>query len=137
MTETDIEVPRDQWRQRCETFGREHHGWLVNVRRVETGRLEQDRAAALAAGELLAENRPLRQVACDEQGGEMQMTVTVGEAGETGDFAVPDVVRLIRERENGAHLGLRIDARDGTSTLVEFRAPAVPEALDGLAETEL
>ena len=137
MTETDIEVPRADWRERCETFSREHHGWLVNVRRVETGLLEQDRAAALAAGELLAENQPLQRVGCDEQAGEMQMTVTVGEAAETGNFAVPDVVRLVRERENGAHLGLRIDARDGTSTLVEFRTPAVPEALDGLAETEL
>ena len=137
MTGIDIEVPRDQWRERCEAFSREHHGWLVNLRRVETALLARDRARALAEGEMLADNRPLEGVGYDEQQGEVGLTVTLGGAGGRADFAVPGVVRLIRERQDGAHLGLRIDTRDGTSTLVEFRAPAVPEALDGLAETEL
>ncbi len=134
---TDIDVPENAWRERCEIFSREHRGWLVNVRRVETARLEQDRAAALAAGQLLVSDKPLQQVVEAEQAGKVELAVTVGKGADSDTIRVADAVRLIRERRDGAHAGLRIDSNDGTSTLVEFRVAAVPETLDGVAESEL
>ncbi len=134
---TGIEVPREQWHDRCDTFSREHHGWLVDVRRVDTARLESDRSSALADGRLLAVEEPLHKVEASGKVDAVELSVTVGRGADETTFRVEDVIRLIRERANDAHRGLRIDSGDGTTLLVEFRTPAKPEALDGLAESEL
>ncbi len=131
-----VEITRDQWPEHCESFSLQHHGWLVSVRRVTTADLEEARDATLAAAEPLAEEQPLQAVTL-WQDGQTGLAVTVGEGDATQTFEVRDVRRLWRERADGAHQGLRIDSDGGTSLLVEFRRPARPEELDGLAASEL
>ncbi|WJW76566.1 hypothetical protein QVG61_05610 [Thiohalobacter sp. IOR34] len=134
---TDIEVPEAQWPAFCEAFSLEHHGWLVNVRRVATDLLGRDRAAAIEAGHLLAQEQPLQGISLQPGDEWPRLEVSVGEAGRPECFPVAAVRRLFRERVNEQHQGLRIDASDGQSLLVEFRTPARPESLDGLAASEL
>ena len=131
-----VEINKEQWPEHCESFGLQHHGWLVTVRRVTTADLEEDRDTAIAAAEPLAVEQPLQAVAA-QQNGHTTLTVSVGEGGDAQTFEVRKVRRVWRERADGAHQGLRIDSDTGTSLLVEFRSPARPEALDGLAASEL
>ncbi len=131
-----VEISGEQWPEHCESFSLQHHGWLVNVRRVTTADLEEDRDAAIAAAEPLAVEQPLQAVTT-QRNGQTTLAVTVGEGDDAQTFEVRKVRRLWRERADGAHQGLRIDSDTGTSLLVEFRSPARPEELDGLAASEL
>ncbi len=49
-----VEINKEQWPEHCESFGLQHHGWLVTVRRVTTADLEEGRDMAITAAEPLA-----------------------------------------------------------------------------------
>lgn len=130
-----IAIPPTQWPEHCETFSLQHHGWLVDVREVDTASLEQDREAARAVGRLLSGQQPLQAVQLAPDG--RTLAIRVGQGPAIQSFRARGVRRLWREQVDEAHEGLRIDKDDGTSLLIEFRAPARPEELDGLAPSEL
>jgi hypothetical protein len=132
-----IEIPEDQWPEFCKGFSREHHGWLVNLRCVNTDQLGRDRSAAFENGNVLADGLPLQEVRENRKDDTTEFMVTVGEGAEEVSIPVPDMIRLYNEKSADAHKGLRLDSGDGSSTLVEFRVAAKPEMLDGLAESEL
>lgn len=134
---TDIEIPREQWPDCYQTFSLEHHGWLVNIQVVDTKQLGSDRLSAITNGRVLAIEQPLQQVSETSKNNTVDLTVTVGSELDKTSFLIEGVARLFRERMDSAHKGLRIDSDDGTTTLVEFRVAAKPEALDGLAESEM
>ena len=131
-----VEIAREQWPEYCDSFSLQHHGWLVNLRKVKTAALEQNRDAAVTSAEMLATEQPLQRVS-EQHDGQTALAITVGEGDTAQTFQVADVCRLLRERVGGAHLGLRIDSGDGSSLLIEFRSPARPEELDGVAASEL
>ncbi|MEW5757352.1 MAG: hypothetical protein AB1810_13725 [Pseudomonadota bacterium] len=133
---SDIEIPRDQWPEYCQSFSLGHHGWLVNVLQVETRRLAEIRDSAIAAGRVLAAERPLQEVRETEHGDEVEIVVTVGRGTDEASFLVKNVRGLLQEQTAEAQLGLRVDSADKTSLLVEFRVAAKPETLDGLAASE-
>ena len=133
---TELSVPRPRWPEFCAGFSREHHGWRVTLLRAPAPEMEADPAAALAAAERLASEGPLQALECSEHDHRFDITVQVGD-GEGQVVRLQDVVALRDERQGRAHQGLRIDTADGASVLVAFRVAAPPEALDGLAETEL
>jgi hypothetical protein len=132
-----IEIPEDQWPDFCKGFSREHHGWLVNLRCVNTDQLGKDRSAAFKNGKVLSNGLPLQEVRKNRKDDTTEFMVTVGEGAEEVSIPVPDVIRLYNEKSDDAHKGLRLDSGDSSSTLVEFRVAAKPEMLDGLAESEL
>ena len=132
-----IEIPEDKWSEFCKGFSRGHHGWLVNLRCVNTDQLGRDRSAAVENGNVLADGLPLQEIRENRMGDTTEFMVTVGEGAEDVSILVPDVIRLYNEKSDDAHKGLRLDGGDGSSTLVEFRVAAKPEMLDGLAESEL
>ena len=57
-----IEIAENQWPEFCKGFSREHHGWLVNLRCVNTDQLGIDRSAAFDNGNVLAEGLSLQGV---------------------------------------------------------------------------
>ena len=57
-----IEIPENQWPEFCKGFSREHRGWLVNLRCVNTDQLGRDRSTAFENGNVLAEGQPLQGV---------------------------------------------------------------------------
>jgi hypothetical protein len=132
-----IEIPENQWPEFCKGFSREHHGWLVILRCVNTDQLGRDRSAASENGNVLAEGQPLQGGRENRKDDTTEFLVTVGEGEEEVSIPVPNVIRLYNEKSDGAHKGMRLDGGDGSSTLVEFRVAANPEMLDGLAESEL
>lgn len=132
-----IEIPEYQWPDFCKVFSCEHHGWLVNLRCVNTDQLGRDRLAAFENGNVLADGLHLQEIREYRKDDTAEFMVTVGGGAEEVSIPVPDVIRLYNEKSDDAHKGLRLDGGDGSSTLVEFRVAAKPEMLDGLAESEL
>ncbi|NVK43239.1 MAG: DUF5335 family protein [Oceanospirillaceae bacterium] len=127
----DIPIPETEWQSFCEQFSRQHHGWLVSLHQLATAELESASPAALFAGE-----QPLQEVREGNHAEHAELIITVGEGRDETSFLIEDAIAVYSLRRNDAHRGLRIDNRGGTSTLLEFRVPAAPELLDGLAESE-
>jgi len=133
----DIEIPPQEWADYGKAFSLEHHGWLVIVRQVETRRLEINRDEALVGAAVLALEQPLQEVVIRDRDGRRDAEIRVGSGADAVQLRVENVTRLLREQVDDAHQGLRIDDAAGRSTLIEFRSPAHPEELDGLAQSEL
>jgi len=129
----NIEIPSAEWVEFCERFSDQHHGWLVQVSRLPTREAGHDNPAATP---LMGGYLPLTGVTIRTSGEATAVVVTAGGDDEGGSLVVDDVVALFSQRVGDAHQGLRIDSADATSTLVRFRAAAVPDSLDGLAESE-
>ena len=62
--------------------------------------------------------------------------ITVGEGTGETSFLVENVAALYNNTEENKDIGVRIDSANATSTIVQFRAAAGPEQLDGLAKSE-
>jgi hypothetical protein len=132
----DTEIPENQWQQFCESFTRQHHGWLVSICQIETrerkgGPIQPHEGVALYPG-----TRPLQEIREGREGERIELMVTVGEGTDETSFLIEDAVTLYGRSSGHADEGLRIDCANGTTTLIEFRTPAEPETLDGLAESE-
>ena len=128
------EITEEEWPTFCESFSRQHHGWLVTVSEADSAALDYDVQSALSGERVLEAEQPLQSVKL-ERNRRTAIFVEVGE-DERRTFTVEDVRRLWRVWVGEAHEGVRVDDRKGRSLLVEFRAPAAPEALDGLAASE-
>ncbi|MFC6673068.1 hypothetical protein [Marinobacterium aestuariivivens] len=124
----DIAIAEAEWQSFCEQFTRQHHGWRVRLHQAGTGAADPK---ALFTGE-----QPLQEVREGTNGNRAEIIVTVGEGRNETSFLIEDAIGLYALRIDDAHRGLRIDSGDGTRTLLEFRAAAAPEALDGLADSE-
>ena len=133
---SDIRIPENEWQAFCESFSRQHHGWLVGVRQVDTREVEQTTPPAGAPKQLFPGSRPLQELREGRTDDLTEVMVTVGEGTDETSFLIQDAVALYSRKSGAAHLGLRVDSGDGTTTLIEFRTAAQPETLDGLAESE-
>lgn len=126
------EIPRERWPEFCAGFSREHHGWIASLGVIDTMRLRRGHRTAARA---LIRDGVFRQLRLDSADGDLTVEVGSGAATESHSAHGPRRVFLERE-DDGAHRGLRVDDSDGCSLLIEFRAAALPEALDGLADSE-
>lgn len=133
----DIQIPETQWGQFCESFSHQHHGWLINIREFDTGQLKWIGTNKPVLAHMVSEEHPLQEIREAQKDDHADIMITVGEGSNEISFLIEDIVALYNRKTSDAHLGLRIDGRNGTTTLLEFLTPAEPEALDGLAEVEL
>lgn len=130
---TQMDIPPAKWPEFLSEFNRLHHGWLVTVGVVDTDLLAR---APHPQAYVVSEQEPLEEIRAST-GGEDVAIVTGRERGRIAHY-VHNPMRLLLDRsEEGTDESLRIDDDAGRSTLVRFRSTLPPEALDGLAETEL
>jgi hypothetical protein len=129
---SDIQIPEHEWQHFCASFTRQHHGWLVGVHQLDTRVVESGGTGV----QQFAGHRTFQEVREANRDGVTEVMVTVGEGSDEMSFLISDAVALYKRMSGDLHQGLRIDSGNGETTLVEFRAPADPAALDGLAETE-
>lgn len=147
MTEVDHHlesIPRQRWRETCEGFLNRHRGWLLRISETPADARADTEAGAQSQG-AQAEPQPrelvgdvaLHNLVFTESDGTPELTLVVGDSGgsETSLKVQPEAVML--ERQGDADAGIRFKQQDGNQIRVLFRVPAVPEALDGLAEDEL
>jgi len=128
---TDNRIPEPQWREFCEDFTRQHHGWLVGIQQLETSAVEAGRTAHKPV-QLTPGDRPLQELRAGRTNDVAELMVTVGEGVDETSYLIEDAVALYSRMRGEAHQGVRIDSGNGTTTLVEFRVAAAPETLDGL-----
>jgi hypothetical protein len=132
---TDIEITHAEWQQFCENFTRQHHGWLVNMRQLDTRELGPDKATKSALT-LFPDDAPLQEVREGREDDHVDLMVTAGEGKDERSLLIEDAIALFQRKTGNAHMGLRVDCSNGTTTLVEFRSAAEPESLNGLTESE-
>jgi len=113
------EIPRREWPQFLESFGRRHRSWLATVEEWPREAPERTRAV----------DQPLESL--DAQDG--AIAIHLGD-GAVVRVEAPQSLRVdITER--GEELGLDLDSARGVTRL-RFRAAALPEELDGIAPSE-
>ena len=117
------DIPRDQWQQELDSFSRQHEGWIVRVE--VTGPDGQSRTEA--------RDLPLQGVSTDSPRSD-GVAISVGQSPDDHvTHEVSNAVTIaIEQTEAGAERALRIRARDGSTTTVEFRSPMRPEEVDGI-----
>jgi len=119
------DIPREQWMTFLDSFSRQHERWRVNVEVVTDG---------LGAHREVREKR-LIGVSADLKSRDSSTISII--AGDRSDDHVNHIINgptrvALEETEEGAQKGLRIEAADGETTLLLFRSPASPEAVDGI-----
>ncbi|HEY3171318.1 MAG TPA: DUF5335 family protein [Thermoanaerobaculia bacterium] len=126
VTETEMvtrEIPPGEWKGFFDEFTRRHEGWLVTVE------LFGDLGAQVEADE-----RPLKGIVAETKAGSSPIEILTGDAPDetlTHVVAHPTRVR-VEETPEGAEVALEIQSRDEGTTLVRFRATALPETVDGV-----
>jgi hypothetical protein len=133
---TDRKIPAEQWNNFCDEFSHEHHGWLVSVKTKAT-RPPQGSGSAKGKPQTLAANLPLQEIREADSSDGVDVMVTVGEGAAETSFLIEDVIDLYSQEIDDKHKGLRIDSRNDTTTFVQFRTTGEPQALNGLAQSEL
>lgn len=131
MTQDDIS--REQWHGFCDEFSREHQGWLVTLATADP---MLDAVAGAVATRVLAHDLPLRGITVEESDGGAAVVVVTGIGTAHLAHRVEAVSRIsFDQTAGGAHRGLVIDgARE--KVRLRFRSAALPESLDGLADSE-
>jgi len=119
------DIPRTEWAPFLDAFSRQHEGWLTTIEVVTSG----------LGAHREVRDKPLTGISEDRKRGDAaSVTVSAGERPEdhvTHVIERPSRVAL-ELTEEGAHKGLRIESESGEMTLVLFRAPALPETVDGM-----
>jgi hypothetical protein len=119
------DIPRTEWAPFLDAFSRQHEGWLTTIEVVTSG----------LGAHREVRDKPLTGITEDRKRGDAaSISVSAGERPEdhvTHVIERPSRVAL-ELTEEGAHKGLRIESESGEMTLVLFRAPALPETVDGM-----
>lgn len=123
-----VDIPSDQWPGFYREFTQQHRGWLVTITVTtdKSGRRET-----------LVHDAVLQGLSRERPGPTGELVISLG--GETTHLShrVQAPARLTLEATpDGAHKGLYVESGDGQTTLIEFRAPARPESLDGMIDVD-
>lgn len=126
-----ITIPPEEWSAFCREFSRQHRGWLASIGVISTKVLDADPQAADARMTPVATEAPLQEITIEHNDHREVVLIAGQEPGQVSHRVSRPTNLAMTQTDNGAHEGLRIDADDGRTTLVRFRAAAEPESLDG------
>ncbi len=114
------DIDRQEWITFLDDFSRRHRGWRARVEVVD----------ANGQRRMLHEDAPLEGVNSDHLNDpDERVYVEIGENADRLVHSIPAPQRVIFvENRQGQHLGLEIDAADGSRTFVRFRAASTPES---------
>ena len=119
------EIPKNEWPEFFDSFSRQHEGWLVTLEIFGTDIGAQVEERELAFEGIVDE--------WDEVQGN-EIVIMIGAKPDdhiTHSISRPTQVSLEQTNE-GADAALAIKSGDGTTTLLRFRSPMLPEMVDGV-----
>jgi Family of unknown function (DUF5335) len=120
------EILRNEWSEFFDSFSRKHQGWLVTLQILGSDIGAQVAERDLAFEGIVAECN-------DVQGDEIAIMIGAKSDGHiTHSLNRPTQVSL-ELTEEGADAALAIRSVDGSTALLQFRSPMLPEMVDGLA----
>ena len=120
-----IEIPKEEWGVFFDNFSRRHEGWLVTLEILgaEIGAQIGEREMALKGivdeGDEIKGNEIMIMVGMKPDD---HVTHTIGNAIQVS----------LEQTDAGADAALAIKSADGTTALLRFRSPMLPELVDGL-----
>jgi hypothetical protein len=119
------EIAKDEWGTFFNNFSRRHEGWLatLEILGLEIGAQVEGRELAL---------RGIVDEWDDMKGNAIMMM-----AGTKPNDHVTHTIRnatqvSLEQTDGGADVALAIKSADGTTALLRFRSPMLPELVDGL-----
>ena len=120
------EIPREQWPEFLDSFSRQHAGWLVTLEVLD----------AEIGAQVEAQELALVGISLDEKGSDKE-SIVIDVSADVQTHAAHRVLHPthihLKTNDEGAHEALAIESAEGTTTLVRFRATALPEMVDGIA----
>ena len=119
------EIPKNEWPEFFDSFSRQHEGWLVTLEIFGTDIGAQVEERELAFEGIVDE--------WDEVQGN-EIVIMIGAKPDdhiTHSISRPTQVSLEQTNE-GADAALAIKSGDGTTTLLRFRSPMLPEMVDAV-----
>jgi hypothetical protein len=119
-----VEIPREGWRDALDEFTIVHDRWLVSL----------DVLGSDIGAQPEIEHMPLLGVSADRIDHDGTITISLARSRSAHfTHVIHDPTRVLVERTDvGADAALRIDAVDGTTTILRFRSAPLPETVDGL-----
>ena len=113
-----IEIAREDWRAELDAFTTRHEGWLASLAVFDP---------ALGAQHEI-DDVPLLGVSAERMAHDRTIAVSVARtATEHLTHVIRDVTRVYVERtSNGGATALLAEAADGSSTILQLRAVALP-----------
>ncbi|MET0619866.1 MAG: DUF5335 family protein [Thermoanaerobaculia bacterium] len=117
-------VPRSEWFNFFGEFSRRHEGWLATVRVLHPS----------IGAQVEARDLPLAGVVSNATGsGPISLHLgTTARRNVEHEIASPRQV-WVELSDQGAEEALGVMSEDGTQTILEFRARAMPEEVDGIS----
>jgi hypothetical protein len=127
MTQEDIN--RNEWAAFCESFGREHQDWLVNVEVVHQN----------GAKEIVGHSAVLDNIAVSGDGdapGTVLISITKTEdVRQVHEVTKPEAMRLAKN-DRGADDTLIIESDNGDTTTICLHSPEFPDEFTELQTTQ-
>lgn len=121
-------IPKEQWQHYCDSFEREHRGWLMRIWVVDTGKLE---AGLDDDTDMIVRDHVLEEMALEEHSGRTEIAIIVRKGESHTSHLVRRIASLSVETDaEGKDSGLRIDTAEGRTTLLRFRKPVDPKSPD-------
>ena len=119
-----VEIPREEWGRRLEEFSAIHEKWLVSL----------DVLGPDIGAQREINSVPLLGISADDDNGGGTIFVSAGRSiGDHITRTIHRATRVFIERtDEGADAALQVESADGTSTILRFRAAALPETVDGM-----
>jgi hypothetical protein len=117
-------IDRAEWAEYLDGFSRRHEGWLVSIATKEGPKPRR----------YVDRDVPLRGVVAELEDDVSALMVFTGPAAPHTTHFVGHATRLeVAETGEGADAALTITDESGVRTILEFRSPMRPEAVDGIA----
>jgi hypothetical protein len=130
------EINPENWPAFCETFSRQHRGWLTTLKVIPSRMAAPSDAVAPAGSPPIVREQAFAGLTEDTASGEPELVIDVGEGDTHVSHLIRRPTRILAQTDETGIRSLRIDSRYGMTTFLEFRVSAPSEALDGLAESE-
>ena len=116
------EIPKEEWGTFFDNFSRRHEGWLVTLEV-----LGADIGAQVEGRELAFEG-----IVGETQGNEIVIMVGA-KPDDHVTHSINNAAQVsLEQTDEGADAALAIKSADGTTALLRFRSPVLPELVDGL-----
>jgi hypothetical protein len=134
------EISTEEWETYCASFSQAHHGWLITLATLATAQLQEAPEKMASNWQITADQVLFQAFVLGPMPHSCGITTQTQTGAAIIEYRLQGVTRLFSLTVDGVHQGLRIDNIDAgreESTLIWFRAPAVPEEVDGIVEFEM
>lgn len=120
------EIPKEKWGDFFDLFSRQHEEWLVTLEILGPDIGAQVEERDLAFKGIVDE--------WDEIQGSEIMIMVGANADDHITHTISNPIQVsLEQTDEGADAALAIKSSDGTTALLRFRSPMLPELVDGLA----